>query len=232
MALGALSLYGMGPWPLGCSCQGMQEEHLYQGPVPRSLVIDMDVGSVDIGYKPGAANASIVLEHCGDCIRWSTGRGNGSVRVRVWDACRVHIGDCSKAVLRVTLPEPRLQRLSLTLGVGRAEIRDIAVNVLRLASNVGEIDVLNITVERSLEASVDVGHMRLREIHMPIDATARLRANVGSIDLTLGTKGAHVEEIGATEVGSLHIACPLAKGPLVYAEAKVGSISITCSRAK
>ena len=232
MALGAAVLYGPGLWRLGCSCPGMTEEHLYQGPAPKGIVIDMDVGSVDIGYKPGAANASIVLEHCGSCIRWSTGRSNGTVQVRVWDTCRVHIGGCSKAVLHVTLPEPRLQRLSLTLGVGRAEIQDIAARALKLTSNVGEIDAINVTIEQDLEASVEVGHIELKRVHMPADAVARLWANVGSIDLDLAAKGAHVEEAGATGVHSVHVACPPADGPRIYAEAKVGSITITCRGAK
>ena len=229
MAAGVFALHGFRLILPGLECGAWKVETLYNGSMPRSLSVDVDVASVRIYYDPGAPEARVVLWHSGGCVHGEAYVSGGELRVKVWDSCRMHMFDCSKARLTIILPRPTLRRLSLVLDVGDAKVDDIAADTMILSVDVGNAVAYNVTVSEMLMATADVGRLALRSIHMPENATARVSANVGSVELYLERPGAWIEEVGGGSVAHVtYSSCKPARGPHIYVASNVGSVNIVC----
>lgn len=227
MAVAALLLYAPKLGLLGCAAPSAKQ--LYSGPPPRRLVIDMDVGSVQVKGDPRATETSIVLHYCGSCVHWDVERSGDTLVVHVHDTCGVHVGFGSSALLQVAIPEPRgPQSLNITLHVGSIELRNVNTSRLSLRLNVGSIEARNVSVTQNLVVETSTASAYLSNVFLPANATAVLRTSVGSIRLRLATRGAHVVVPGGERVGSLDNTCPEAPGPRVIVYTHVGSVRMSC----
>ncbi len=224
MAVAALLLYAP-----KLSCAAPTVKQLYSGPPPRRLVIDMEVGSVQVKGDPGAVEASIVLHYCGSCVHWDVERSGDTLVVHVHDTCGVHVGFGSNALLQVAIPEPRgPQSLNITLHVGSIELRNVNTSRLSLRVNVGDIEARNVSVTQNLVVESSAASAYLSNVFLPANAAAVLRTSVGSVRLRLAARGAHVVIPGGERVGSLDNTCPEAPGPRVIVYTHVGSVWISC----
>lgn len=180
--------------------------HLASG---STLIAKTDVGSITVtGLDVNACNVTATI-----CVKAPTDEEAQELA----DQIKIELNQDEKT-LTVKTEKPRLKRhRSISISF------DITVpkqTALELGSNVGEIQVTNITDK--IKAETNVGKITCEEIAGNID----VKADVGTIKIVYSkTAPAACSATISTDVGSINLTAPLNCSAVVHAETDVGSIT-------